>query len=173
MTSWTVGVVIVVSSVLLGPYTSLAQEKNSPKVMIQALRLLGKGTPTGYEGCHSFVDLDKTSDSVAKIIAGKSLAEVLIPTLKNTSETCPNFMVSLVVSSTPPLAALRDILGSEDSAERDNIVIREKDPFDPPLPKNSMEVTWYKYGALHFGVIDGKVRLLRAYTRPPTSSPQR
>jgi hypothetical protein len=149
------------------------QEKNVAQMRLQALRLLGSGTRIGDEGCDSFLKLDQVGESVARSLANKALDEVLMPTLKIAGDTCPNYMVKLIVSKAPELAAIRAVLGREDSTEKDNMVLRGGDPFDPPLPKNPMEFTWYKYGTLHFGVMAGKVRVLRAYSKPPTGNEKR
>ncbi len=132
-----------------------------------ALRLLGRSggmygqnpmNPDGSipENFKCFFEVGKELDEVLK----KDIADNLQDVVNTFAKKCPQNKISFYVEKNPTIQEIQTILGKENETEKEKIGY--------PDATEKVEVTWYKYhwldfGVANFGIVKGKVVVLRVY----------
>ncbi len=128
----------------------------------QALSLLGTTRDVvTVEGSGSAKDVADLFDLSERLAKSKEKIAFWLPQMKYSPSNQKVSRLLMLTSANPTIASIRRILGEEDQREKESIKILEK-----------MDVTWHKYRWLHFGVVDGVVKVLRAELAAKVDGPR-
>ncbi len=147
-------------------FTLVRQPEGQPDAERRILRALGRPLRFASEDAAT-IQGEVSEQDIARAKArleevnkvhgelGKQGLEHLDEVVRSHAKSLGSKYFRVAVSGSLPLAKLREELGKEEATEEDR--------FDEELPwLGKRRVTWYKYGWLHFGVVEGHVRMVRA-----------
>ena len=130
----------------------------APAKEADALRLLGRALTHSGTGCQSFTEMAPIMEKTKKLLSAKGIAG-LSGMVKEAAKKCRGYMITLTVSANPAITAVEGILGEADGLEEGRISGTTMSGTTGAV--EDVEVTWHKYGWLHFAVVEGKVVAVR------------
>jgi hypothetical protein len=120
-----------------------------------ALCLLGAAKAVTFSGGGTAADIASMYGiAQEKSNSGENIAEWL-PVLARQAVGARS--ATVLVSNPTDIKTMADLLGREQARTSEQFAC----PWLPPA-EPTIEVTWYDYGWLHFGVVDGNVQIVRA-----------
>jgi hypothetical protein len=146
---------LMVSLALLTACTSTRRTQEQEKEALQLLGALVTGRISVGPCSPDATPLMMANSTIEQWLSRDGKAgnlHVLASEVAGFAKSCNQLETTHFIEKHPEIEKVRKILGNEDTTMADKGEINGRDtPF-----------TWYKFGWLHFGVVDGKVEILRA-----------